>query len=214
MPVRPALPDAALLSQLGLEGEKLSPRVAEALTALAAERDALALQLAEAEATADRDSLTSCFSRRAFMRELHRAMSAMERYDTPAAVLFIDLDGFKAVNDGFGHATGDAVLRHIGRLLMTNVRESDVVGRIGGDEFGVILNHANAAEAQAKADFIEAALRATPAKHAGKTHRVNASIGVHAIAKPEDPEIALARADEAMYADKNRRKREAAFPEF
>jgi diguanylate cyclase (GGDEF)-like protein len=202
------------LVSLGLDGEKLSARAKEAVAALAAERDALAEKLAEAEATADRDSLTSCFSRRAFMRELHRAMSAVERYDTPAAVLFIDLDGFKSVNDNFGHATGDAVLRHIGRLLMSNVRESDVVGRIGGDEFGVILNHVNATEAQAKADFIEAALRATPAKHAGKVHRVNASIGVHAIAKPEDPEVALARADEAMYADKHRRKAQAAWPEF
>jgi diguanylate cyclase (GGDEF)-like protein len=203
-----------LLARLGLEGEKLSARALEALTSLEAERAALTAQLAEAQAQADRDGLTACFTRRAFMRELHRAMSAMERYGTPAAVLFIDLDGFKAVNDSFGHATGDAVLRHIGRLLMINVRESDVVGRIGGDEFGVILNHASAAEAQTKADFLEAALRASPAQHAGKIHRVRASIGVNAIAKPEDPEIALARADEAMYADKHRRKAEAEFPEF
>jgi diguanylate cyclase (GGDEF)-like protein len=214
MPARPASPDASLLASLGLGGEKLSARAKEVLSKLVAERDALIAQLAEAEAAADRDSLTSCFSRGAFMRELHRAMSAVERYNTPAAVLFIDLDGFKSVNDNFGHGTGDAVLRHIGRLLMTNVRESDVVGRIGGDEFGVILNHASASEAQAKAEFLEAALRINPAQHAGKTHRVNASFGVNAIAKPEDPEIALARADEAMYADKNRRKREAAWPEF
>jgi diguanylate cyclase (GGDEF)-like protein len=214
MPARPTSSDVSLLTRLGLEGEKLSARTRDVLATLTDERDSLASRLADAEAQADRDALTSCFNRRAFMRELHRAMSAMERYSTPAAVLFIDLDGFKAVNDQYGHATGDAVLRHIGRLLMNNVRESDIVGRIGGDEFGVILNHASASEAQTKADFIEAALRASPAQHVGKTHRVNASIGVNSIAKPEDPEIALARADEAMYADKHRRKREAAFPEF
>ena len=195
-----------LLERLGLKRRDLSPAVLEAIAKLAAECDSLAERLEVAETLADRDSLTPAFNRRAFLRELHRTMSEVERYRTPAAVLYLDLDGFKAVNDGYGHAAGDAVLRHIGRLLIDSVRESDVVGRLGGDEFGVILNRASAEEARAKAQGLAEAINYSAIMHAGVAHRVSASIGVHAIAAPEDPETAIARADEAMFADKHARR--------
>lgn len=211
-----AKPDPAdpALARFGLAADELSDRALTALAKLAAERDALAQLLAQAEEKADRDALTDCLNRRAFMRELHRTISAVERYGNPSAVLYIDLDGFKAVNDGFGHAAGDAVLRHIARLLGQSVRESDMVGRLGGDEFGIILGRATPEEAFAKADMLEQAIKSSPTVFAGKAHRVSASIGVHPIATFEDPEIALARADEAMYADKHRRRLAGQFPEF
>src|SRR5262249_48286390 len=115
-----------LLKRFGLRARDLTPIARAALEALAAERDHLAEQLELAEALADRDPLTPTVSRRCFMRELHRTMSEVERYKTPAAVLFIDLDGFKAVNDTCGHAAGDAVLCHVGSVLGDNVRESDI----------------------------------------------------------------------------------------
>ncbi len=204
-----------LLHELGLSHRDVSPAGIAALERLAAERDDLVRRLAEAEQLADRDTLTPTASRRAFLRELHRTMSEVERYKTPAAVLYIDLDGFKAVNDAHGHAAGDAVLRHLGCVLVESVRESDVVGRLGGDEFGVILNRLGADEARAKAWALSEKINTSAILHAGVAHRIRASVGVHAIAAVEDPETAIARADEAMYADKHARRNEAqAFAAF
>lgn len=204
-----------LLQGLGLSRRDVSDAALAALERLAAERESLAERLAAAEALADRDALAPVLNRRAFMRELHRTMSEVERYKTPAAVLYLDLDGFKALNDSYGHAAGDAVLRHVGLLLLDSVRESDVVGRLGGDEFGVILNRATAEEAHAKAAALSEKLNSAVILHEGMAHRVRASFGVHAIALVEDPETAVARADEAMYADKFARRQQAqAFASF
>jgi diguanylate cyclase (GGDEF)-like protein len=204
-----------LLQELGLSRRDVSDAALRVLERLAAERDDLARRLVAAEDLADRDALAPVFNRRAFLRELHRTMSEVERYKTPAAVLYIDLDGFKALNDGYGHAAGDAVLTHVGRLLVDCVRESDVVGRLGGDEFGVILNRANADEARAKAGSLSEKINSAAILHAGVPHHIRASVGVHPIAIVEDPETAIARADEAMYADKHARREQAqAFAAF
>ncbi|MES1156489.1 MAG: GGDEF domain-containing protein [Alphaproteobacteria bacterium] len=194
-----------LLAQYGLAPSDLPPAALIAFRALAEERDTLQRSLEAAMALADRDTLTPTYNRRSFMRALHRTMSEVERYKTPAAVIYIDLDGFKAVNDEYGHAAGDAVLRQVGRMLVDQVRESDVIGRLGGDEFGVILNRVTPEEAEAKAELLASAINHTPVSFAGIEHRVRASLGVHAIANVEDPETAIARADEAMYADKRAR---------
>ncbi len=192
----------------------VSPRTLAALKTLAAERDAAIAKLAEAEKLADHDALTPTLNRRGFLRELHRSMSVFERYRRPAAVLYIDLDGFKAVNDTHGHAAGDSVLRQIGRLLVDHVRESDVVGRLGGDEFGIILNDMGAEEARRKAEALSRAMDEAAITHEGVRHRVRASIGMHVIDAAEPPEDALARADEAMYAEKHLRRTRAAFEMF
>lgn len=185
------------------------------LARLTAELAELKAKLSEAEELADRDALAPVFNRRAFLRELHRTMSEVERYKTPAAVIYIDLDGFKSVNDEYGHSAGDAVLRHVGLLLADSVRESDVVGRLGGDEFGIILNRASAEEGSAKALSLSDKINASAIIYAGVAHRIRASVGVHPIAMAEDPEVALARADEAMYAEKHaRRAQSQAFAGF
>ena len=199
-----------LLQELGLQRRDVSDIGLAALARLVAERDDLARRLVEAEQLADRDTLTPTVNRRAFLRELHRTMSEVERYRTPAAVLYIDLDGFKHLNDNFGHAAGDAVLRHVGRLLVESVRESDIVGRLGGDEFGIILNRAHADEAHAKGRLLSEVINNSAIVHAEQMHRVRVSVGVHPIAVVEDPETAIARADEAMYADKFARRRDTA----
>lgn len=199
-----------LLERFGLAPADISAPALKALRTLEAERAELAERLTAAEALADRDTLTPTLNRRGFMLALHRTMSAVERYRTPAAVLYLDLDGFKAINDRYGHAAGDAVLCGIGRLLLDQVRESDVVGRLGGDEFGVILNRVAPDEAQRKADSLAALIDGASIPFEGVTHRVRASIGAHMIAVAEDPETALARADEAMYVEKYARRSEAA----
>ena len=204
-----------LLLRWGLKQRDVSARGLDVLRAMEAERAEMAEKLQIAETLAVRDSLTAALNRRGFLAELHRTMSEVERYRTPAAVIYIDLDGFKALNDGFGHAAGDAVLKHVGRLLVEHVRESDIVGRLGGDEFGVILNRATGEEARAKGAVLSDVINNSAILHAGVAHRLRASIGIHAIASVEDPEFAIARADEAMYAEKHARRTQAsAFASF
>jgi diguanylate cyclase (GGDEF)-like protein len=210
-----AIETSQLLQELGLSRRDVSEAAIDVIERLTTERNDLIARLAAAEELADRDRLAPTLNRRAFLRELHRTMSEVERYKTPAAVLYLDLDGFKAVNDSYGHAAGDAILRHVGLLLLDSVRESDVVGRLGGDEFGVILNRASADEARAKAASLSDHINNSAILHAGIAHRIRASVGVHAIALAEDPETAIARADEAMYADKHARRVETqAFAAF
>lgn len=204
-----------VLKGLGLSSRDVSEQGLAALQRLTAQLAEVQAKLEAAEALADRDTLAPVFNRRAFLRELHRTMSEVERYKTPAAVIYIDLDGFKSVNDAYGHSAGDAVLRHVGLLLTDSVRESDVVGRLGGDEFGVILNRATAAEAATKAQSLSDKINSSAILYAGVPHRIRASVGVHPIAMVEDPEAAIARADEAMYAEKHaRRAQSQAFAGF
>src|SRR5581483_522948 len=148
---------------LGVDEVELTPAVRAALTALLGEIDELRKEVArlkahltEAEGLADQDPLTPVFNRRAFLRELRRAAAFSERYGSPACLIYFDLDGFKAVNARFGHAAGDAALQAVAERLAANVRESDVVARIGGDEFGVILAQADLAAGEAKAASLAA----------------------------------------------------------
>lgn len=197
-------------NRYGLSERDLTRRVRAVLAALEAENAELRARIDELSGLADRDPLIPVLNRRAFLEALQRTTSHVQRYGEDAAVLYIDLDAFKAINDDFGHPTGDAALRHIGRLLMDQTRESDVIGRLGGDEFGVILAKSNLADARRKAKSLAAAIQNSPCVHEGVSHKLSASIGVHPVARTEDAEAALARADEAMYANKKAVQRVAA----
>jgi diguanylate cyclase (GGDEF)-like protein len=174
-----------------------------------AEAEMLRERLADAEALADRDPLIPVLNRRAFLDALQRTTSYVERYGGEAAVLYLDLDDFKQVNDGFGHPAGDAVLKAFGRLLLENVRETDTVGRIGGDEFAIILVQVSKEEARRKAQALADVIATATCTYEGIEHRISASIGLHVIARAEAAEAALARADEAMYAVKKSAKKKA-----
>jgi len=121
---------------LGLTEADLTPAVQGAIKTLLTEVDDLRGEvsrlkgrLAEVETLADRDVLTPLLNRRAFVRELHRIGAFPARYGAPASLVYFDLDGFKSVNDRFGHAAGDAALREVAGRLLANTRETDIVGR-------------------------------------------------------------------------------------
>ncbi|MDP3659999.1 GGDEF domain-containing protein [Phenylobacterium sp.] len=198
---------------LGVGAAELTPAVQAALTALLSELESLRgevtrlkEQLGSAMELADRDALTPLLNRRAFLRELHRVRTFAQRYGGPASLVYFDLDGFKSVNDRFGHAAGDAALQAVAERLSANVRESDVVGRMGGDEFAVILVQADAAAAEAKAQALVAAIEAAPIEFGEWTAPLHVSYGVTQIEPDSDPEATLAIVDAAMFARKRARR--------
>lgn len=193
----------ALVPDVQAAIDSLSEELIEARAALVRAR----ARIVELEALADRDPLTGLLNRRGFGRELRRAAALASRHAVPIAVLYLDLDGFKAMNDALGHAAGDAALVHVARLLEANLRESDVIGRLGGDEFGVLLMHAAEPDARRKADALAAALELTPFAHQGRPGRIGGSFGVRALTPGLSPERALADADSAMFACKRARRR-------
>lgn len=159
-------------------------------------------RLEEAERVADQDHLLPVLNRRAFKRELTRHLGLVSRYGTRASLVYFDLDGFKRVNDTFGHAAGDAVLAHFAETLCRNVRDSDVVGRLGGDEFAIILSYANETQAKKKADALMDALSASPAEWDNQFLPIGFSFGAFELAVGETAEGAISRADASMYAQK------------
>jgi diguanylate cyclase (GGDEF)-like protein/PAS domain S-box-containing protein len=159
----------------------------------------------ELQALADHDSITNLFNRRRFEQELERVVSECARYGRSAALLVLDLDGFKVVNDLHGHAAGDEILMKLGPLLQRSVRDTDVVGRLGGDEFGVIVQEADRDEAEYVAQKIAGAVRGSGMVISDLVRaQVTASIGVAAI-EPHGGATAAelqVGADRAMYRAK------------
>jgi len=172
---------------------------------LRAEVAALTARAETAEALADHDVLTPALNRRGFMSVLSRSMAYCRRHEVEAALLYLDMDGFKGVNDGLGHAAGDAALMAVADLLLANVRESDAVGRLGGDEFALLLMNAGADEGRAKAQRLATALETEGFVWEGATVALGGSFGVRAYAGQTDPEVWLSEADAAMWLRKKAR---------
>jgi len=118
---------------------------------LTLELNQMRLRLLEVERRADTDPLVPVYNRRAFIREVEKAKTIMARYDILSSVIFFDLNGFKSINDRYGHSIGDELLRQVGDVLNAKVRSCDLVARLGGDEFGVLLFKTSGEEAKAKA---------------------------------------------------------------
>ncbi|EKY25203.1 diguanylate cyclase domain protein [Brevundimonas diminuta 470-4] len=172
---------------------------------LRAEVAALIERAERAEALADHDVLTPALNRRGFMTVLARNLAYCRRHGVEAALLYLDLDGFKGVNDGLGHAAGDAALIAVAELLLANVRESDAVGRMGGDEFTVVLMNAGAEEGREKARRLSEALNRDGFVWEGQRLPLGGSFGVRAFAGQADAEAWLAEADAAMWLRKKAR---------
>ena len=139
-------------------------------------------------------------------RELKRALAHVKRYGTQAVLMFVDLDGFKAINDRYGHGAGDLLLKAVARELIGHVRASDIVGRIGGDEFGVLLWRLEGPQATAKARQLEAMIAQVGIPHGRVRIEVAASIGVAPLVEDASPADIIAAADQAMYARKDERR--------
>jgi diguanylate cyclase (GGDEF)-like protein/PAS domain S-box-containing protein len=158
----------------------------------------------ELQYLADHDPLTGLYNRRRFALELERELAAAERYKTPGALLILDLDCFKLVNDSRGHSAGDALLVAVGRAIDGRVRTTDVVGRLGGDEFGIILPHNDRDQALATAESLRSVVAATVDAHAAGIV-VTTSVGVAPFGTGEDSqgvERLVSNADAAMYSAK------------
>jgi diguanylate cyclase (GGDEF)-like protein len=175
------------------------------IAALTREVEALKAEVERLRLLADHDTLTPVLNRRAFVRELGRTIAYCRRYGASAAVLYLDLDGFKQVNDRFGHPAGDAALVQVAELLVAQVRESDLVARLGGDEFAVLLLQVDADAAAAKARALAEAIAAEAFAFDGQDIRLGGSFGVRAFHNHADPEAWLAEADAAMFVRKRER---------
>ena len=181
-------------------------------TSLAAEVDALKADLAaakarvtELETRVDEDPLTGLLNRRGFERALERALAYVRRYNATAALVYLDLDRFKPINDRHGHAAGDWVLGRVARLVGAHVRASDVVGRIGGDELVVLLWNVKAEQAAEKARTFETLIETEAFAWQGKTFALGLSAGATMLSADDTVVSAVARADAAMYARKRER---------
>jgi diguanylate cyclase (GGDEF)-like protein len=206
---------AALLRAQVAPRRAPAPRQAgliEAKSAARQLRQDLAKARAEIEqlkATAETDFLLDILNRRGFERELSRSIAFIKRYSASGALLVLDLDRFKPINDAFGHAAGDKVLKAIAQMLASQVRASDVIGRLGGDEFAVLLWNLSETDARAKAVELEQSIDALRFSFRGSTVRTGASVGVAVLDSHSEMRTALEQADSAMYVRKAQRRHEA-----
>jgi diguanylate cyclase (GGDEF)-like protein len=151
---------------------------------------------------AHQDTLIKLPNRRGFMRELERLVDRVKRYDRQAAMLFIDLDGLKMINDSFGHRAGDEALIEVAQLLTKGVRRSDVVARIGGDEFAILLENAGSESAHETAARLVDMVCDCEFMHDGDALPLSIAIGVAMIGADDTPESVMERADAEMYRRK------------
>jgi len=151
------------------------------------------------ELLATHDPLTTVLNARAFASQVAQELGRNRRYGRPLALIYLDLDDFKKVNDAHGHATGDAVLRLVADAMRSAVRQADVVGRLGGDEFGVLMPETDGSLAHAVANRLAGGIRTV----FRGTPSVTASIGVVAVSGTEaGSDELLRKADQAMYEAK------------
>jgi diguanylate cyclase (GGDEF)-like protein len=191
----------AIFAALLLWAVTRQKRATAALAEDIAERKRLEAELRELAAT---DMLTELPNRRHFLARLEEEHARLRRFDTlQDAVLMLDLDFFKRVNDTYGHATGDEVLRHCARLISNEIRQIDSASRLGGEEFAVILPGATPTAALEFAERLRRKVAESVTEHDGETIRVTVSIGVSSMSRDDHGgEDALARADLALYRAK------------
>ena len=146
------------------------------------------------------DGLTQLMNRRAFEEALGREIGRAVRFDRPVSVCMLDIDRFKPINDSYGHLAGDAILRQLGALLRTNLRRDDVAGRLGGEEFGVILPEVDQSGAVVAAEKVRRLVEAHRFEFDSTKIPVTVSIGVASMG-PNDTEALeiIRRADERLY---------------
>jgi diguanylate cyclase (GGDEF)-like protein len=160
-------------------------------------------RIRQLDALAHQDVLIPVPNRRGFMRELDALIARVSRYGESAAMLFVDIDGLKRINDSFGHKAGDEALIQVAAVLTNGVRKSDCVARLGGDEFGVLLAHADETSARETAARLTAQIDEHESHCDGNRLPLGVAIGVTAIVANDTPDSVISRADRAMYREKS-----------
>jgi diguanylate cyclase (GGDEF)-like protein len=151
---------------------------------------------------AHEDTLTHLPNRRGFMRHLTRLIDRVQRYGDQGALLFVDIDGLKIINDNCGHPAGDKALVQVAECLVEGVRASDCVARIGGDEFAVLLEHADEVQARETAARLVEQVAVCNFLYDGEPMPLSVAIGVAMLLASDSAENVIARADAEMYEAK------------
>ena len=196
-PVPPVLRPSAAPNDAKASIRRLSSQLAQAQA-----------RIGQLEASADTDFLLDIPNRRGFERELHRSVAFIKRYHASGAVIVLDVDRLKPINDAFGHAAGDQVLKAVVTVLLRHVRSSDVIGRLGGDEFALLLWNLSETDAHAKAASLEQAIDELRFVFRGRSVSAGASAGVAVLGPHAEAGRALEEADRAMYVRKAQRRHE------
>ncbi len=162
--------------------------------------DELRVRIRELEHLADTDTLVPLPNRRAFLREIERAIKTVGDGGTSSALAYIDLDGLKRVNDAHGHHAGDALLLHVAHRLKENERAADRVARIAGDEFGLLLDQLDEDAANERLKAVVMNISLQPLNLGNMSIKVSVSAGLTMIRGDDSVASVLARADAAMYS--------------
>ena len=186
----------------GLLDQQDSPALAAEVVRLREEVARLQGRIDQLDQLAHQDAMIGLPNRRGFMRQLSQLIARVNRYDETAAMLFIDVDGLKLINDSFGHKAGDEALMFVAELLVRGVRASDYVARIGGDEFGILLDHSDEASAGETAARLVSQIAGCEFCYDETCLPLSVAIGFSLIAKGDTSDEVIERADLAMYAEK------------
>ena len=160
-------------------------------------------EIAKLKAMVDQDMFLPLLNRRAFEREFTRIWSAAKRYKYPVALIYMDLNNMKQINDQFGHEAGDRALRSVAKVLRENCRESDLAGRLGGDEFGLLMIQADLKTARYKAAELARFVAATSIKTQKRALALSVSYGVAGGSGDGAVSAIIDTADRRMYEMKN-----------
>ena len=194
----PSIADASVVALSDGESAGLRQEIAR----LKRENRALSIALAEMERVAERDMLTPLFNRRYFLSALHQRIARVDRFGDRVVLIYVDVDGLKKINDRFGHAAGDFALIEIANRLAGVMRVSDVLARIGGDEFGILLDQVGAGEARGKMRRFAATIGDDPVEYDGHKIQLSATFGMTMITPGAAAEELIGRADSEMYRAK------------
>lgn len=200
-------------SIMGIPDAEFTPKVRKAILALMQEVDNLRRELDDVKKhlsaekqMADQDPLLPIYNRRAFVRELTKIQASIERYHGKASLVYIDLNNFKMINDNYGHKAGDHVLHEFSRRLVESVRETDVVGRLGGDEFGLILSNTQPDASSVLINRLSKGLHTRPIFWEKQPLDISMACGIVTIEPGEDVQDIMAMADSEMYLQKSKSK--------
>ena len=186
-----------------LAGRSTAEDLRSEVDRLRAEIEQLTARVQQLDELAHQDSLIDLPNRRGFMRQLHALIGRVQRYGEHAALLYVDLDGLKLINDSFGHPAGDQALIQVANMLCDGVRQGDCVARLGGDEFAILLAHADQASAEDTATRLVDQIAGCEFQHNGEAMPLSVAIGAAEIRPDDDPAEVMARADAAMYSKKS-----------